>query len=715
MTQIEKTSMSEGTRGHGRDNERHEGRANKDQNWRQKPQAFRDHGGRPRPLTQGEKQKEMDGNWKEQKLQVHRRQGTHSKPTDTGQQRQGGHTPESMNRRRKSGAPRQENRYSGDSRKCALENKGAQRLLKVLSNDFRICPRRDANPKHGTLPLNPLPNLCVKAEDLINYVVEHLSEMEKEGKPIECQIYGGEARAIVAAEYDVDDPKSRPTDLDLRFKIGSMGFEECREVVKDFLYGRLASIYPEGDTQRQVIRQHCFQKQVVVGSDFSLLSIGDPNTGRNLDLEFTTSECQARCFFDDANAFIIPLPDLSSIKAGRGPELWAQSLSANVRDAVHYIETGQLNIYKPEDVFNGLPLYAHALTDTRLTPGSPQLEAQYGAKFAGAFLEQAEASYVKGEDPLRFIKSFLRSHYPSRAVNALACLSQMLAVLRAHAANDVTQEREAIAMKLAESLADLCIEALHNAHRQAKPEREKAVQNVLKIANFAAHPYTNSKGRNSDDRVRISAERTVRLRRQASSANSKVWEEVCKHSAEVLAEKQVQDANLDDNQRTDVGAVCEALKHSDTPRSDAGVSRETSAEDDSDEEQAIDSVDDDLDMKCTISSRSTSPPSIMDSETSSSSPSENCEDEAGEDVTFPSTPSLGRVQTRVQVDVDSPEPSTDEPSTVSPAPSSARTPNSGNTRRPNSSSRPNWQMGTYRPPGSRRSTASPGSPKNQEP
>ena len=61
----------------------------------------------------------------------------------------------------------------------------------------------------------------------------------------------------------------------------------------------------------------------------------------------------------------------------------------------------------------------------------------------------------------------------------------------------------------------------------------------------------------------------------------------------------------------------------------------------------------------------------MDSETSSSSPSENCEDEAGEDVTFPSTPSLGRVQTRVQVDVDSPEPSTDEPSTVSPAPSSA--------------------------------------------
>ena len=318
--------MSEGTRGHGRDNERHEGRANKDQNWRQKPQAFRDHGGRPRPLTQGEEQKEMDGNWKEQKLQVHRRQGTHSKPTDTGQQRQGGHTPESMNRRRKSGAPRQENRYSGDSRKCALENKGAQRLLKVLSNDFRICPRRDANPKHGTLPLNPLPNLCVKAEDLINYVVEHLSEMEKEGKPIECQIYGGEARAIVAAEYDVDDPKSRPTDLDLRFKIGSMGFEECREVVEDFLYGRLVSIYPEGDTQRQVIRQHYFQKQVVVGSDFSLLSIGDPNTGRNLDLEFTTSECQARCFSESMTR--TPLSSLSSIKAGRYVELWAQSLSA---------------------------------------------------------------------------------------------------------------------------------------------------------------------------------------------------------------------------------------------------------------------------------------------------------------------------------------------------------------------------------------------------
>jgi hypothetical protein len=76
-----------GTREHRRDHERHEGRANKDQNWRQKQQGqlYRDHGGRPRHhLTHEEKQKAMDGNWKEPKLQVQRRQGIHSKPTDTG-------------------------------------------------------------------------------------------------------------------------------------------------------------------------------------------------------------------------------------------------------------------------------------------------------------------------------------------------------------------------------------------------------------------------------------------------------------------------------------------------------------------------------------------------------------------------------------------------------------------------------------------------------
>ena len=110
----------------------------------------------------------------------------------------------------------------------------------------------------------------------------------------------------------------------------------------------------------------------------------------------------------------------------------AKSQSAPWQTAVDYIRKGQINIDKPETVFNGLPLYAHALSDKQLVPGTRDLEQQYGSEFARAFIEQAEDTYKQAQDPLRFLKSFLRSHYPSRPVNALACLSQVLEIGRAH-------------------------------------------------------------------------------------------------------------------------------------------------------------------------------------------------------------------------------------------------------------------------------------------
>jgi hypothetical protein len=147
-----------------------------------------------------------------------------------------------------------------------LTGEGAKRLNEVLNREFEVCPRQDANRKPGF----ELPKLKVQAGYLIQYVVGELMEEGGETEEeVECQIYGGEARAIVAAEHKVEDKKSRPTDLDLRFKIGSRGFESCRDVVERFLLGRLTS---EGvmNADEQLIRQHYFQKQVVVGQDFSL-------------------------------------------------------------------------------------------------------------------------------------------------------------------------------------------------------------------------------------------------------------------------------------------------------------------------------------------------------------------------------------------------------------------------------------------------------------
>ena len=463
--------------------------------------------------------------------------------------------------------------HTGDSYKCSLVKRGRHRLEQVLKNEFQVCPRQDATLKPSTAGL---PTFKVTAQRLIEFVVEKLEDGVGD-HPVDCEIYGGEARAIVAAEQDVEDPKSRPTDLDLRFKIGDKSFERCRDIVEEFLVKQLSDLTPGAD--RSLIRQCYFQKQVVIGSDFSLLSVGDPGTGRNLDLEFASSKCVSRSYFDDATAFVIPLPD----PVRRGwvrPEtkLLAQSLSAEWRTAVLYIQKGQLNIEKPEMVFNGLPLYAHALSDKQLTPGSREIEHQYGAKFAAAFLEQAEATFLKGEDPLRFVKSFLRSHYPSRAVNALACLSQLLAVLRAHTEElKMTPIRENIANKLAESLAGMCHDAMQN--EQAHATQNNAVHTVLKVARFAADPFTDIASNVRDEKVEVKNGEFLRLRRQLSTerGSSPLWDGVCDKAADiVLARGQCPD--FDESKRADLEALCNALRghgaHQDSDS--AGMMRESS-------------------------------------------------------------------------------------------------------------------------------------------
>jgi len=40
---------------------------------------------------------------------------------------------------------------------------------------------------------------------------------------------------------------------------------------------------------------------VIVGGAFSLLSIGDPSTGKNIDLEFCPVAGAVRSFFDDVS------------------------------------------------------------------------------------------------------------------------------------------------------------------------------------------------------------------------------------------------------------------------------------------------------------------------------------------------------------------------------------------------------------------------------
>lgn len=645
------------------------------------------------------------------------------------------------------GKHRRDFKDSGDKHKCYLMGEGAKRLNEVLNREFEVCPRQDTNRKSGALP-----KLKVQAGYLISYVVEHLMEEgEEDEQEVECQIYGGEARAIVAAEHNVEDKKSRPTDLDLRFRIGGKSFESCRDVVERFLLGRLSN---EGipNADEQLIRQNYFQKQVVVGQDFSLLSIGDSGTGRNLDLEFTTAKCDHRCFFDDANAFVIPLPDpanrgwkfCAALQGGgkgragaqEGTKLVAQSQSAPWQTAVQYIQNGTLNIDKPEKVFNGLPLYAHALSDKHLTPASKELEHEYGAKFSEKFLEQAEETCRKGDDPLRFIKSFLKSHYPSqcnREINALACLSQILAVLRAHAVLDtITPQRQTIAEKIGETMAEQCLDAIQKVERET----------MLQVVRFAAHPFSGTvHGR--DAIVKLKDGQSLRLRRQMRTDRTtgevqdgapQLWESVCKHAAEHL-EKSMQDAELDESKRADMEAVCDVLKGlgslDGAKTADFGEEDASSLGQSSDDEgmsrRSPAASSQSLNHRSSLSSSRNSHSSSTQSpsrggDESSSQGSGNDVDNDLEDVEGAATaPDASRKTPQVSVQLP-----TDGESPASPAPASASasmsvsidscpgTPSSTTSKQTPTSERrrtPNWSAGPYRPPGRR--SATPGTPSQQ--
>jgi hypothetical protein len=404
----------------------------------------------------------------------------------------------------------------------------------------------------------------------------------------------------------------------------------------------------------------------------------------------------------------------------------AVSQSAPWETAVEYIQKGQLNIDKPEDVFNGLPLYAHALSDKQLTPGNRDLEHDYGAKFAEKFLKQAEDTCKKGDDPLRFIKSFLKSHYPSRPLNALACLSQVLAVLRAHAVlEEITPERDTIAKKLGETLADLCCEAMHTA----------PLDKVLQVVRFAAHPFTagtfaegsvvrdetvNLRGGSASDKCQ-----SIRLRRQIpmtrkcedTTDGTLLWEVVCKQAAEYIEKKQ--ESETDESKRADVEAVCEALKGLGVPVSQG--EDEISGELD----HGSQCTDDDVtDRQSAVASSKSINSLYMTSESSTSSPSHG--DESGSlsgtddndveelDGAAP-MPDVARKPSQVRVTTDleaSPSPAPASPATASASlsvslDSCPGTPTSTSSRTPNSERRrtPNWSGGVYRPP-ARRSTSS---------
>ena len=356
---------------------------------------------------------------------------------------------------------------------------GQKKLCDILASDFKVVPtqRRMVTPQVSELPEN-LPELIVKPRDLIAQISGELNGLlceiaaknsENEYETV-VEVYGDVARSVIAHDFKIQDLRVVPTDLDLRFYIGTLDFDKCRDVVEKAIieayttWFECRSVQPPSKDLSTIVRSFYFQKQVVVGS-FSLLSIGDPTTGRNLDLEFcrgTPSEIkQTRYFFDHANAFVINLPSPAQYgwqNAMYGKKtkvaIVPRSLATKFEDALATIAHRKLNVHDPKVVVNGLLLYAHAICDKGLVPNCWEDEQRYGKIFVQTFLEHINKLRNNHEDPLRFVKSFLRSHYPAAPLSALACLVQILILVRAYAPSSKEENQGEVSVQFAVLVAD---------------------------------------------------------------------------------------------------------------------------------------------------------------------------------------------------------------------------------------------------------------------
>lgn len=58
-------------------------------------------------------------------------------------------------------------------------------------------------------------------------------------------------------------------------------------------------------------------------------------------------------------------------------------------------------------------------------------EEHLGISFVGSLLGQSVMLVKQGQDPIRFVRSFVRAHYAQRSLQALATLCQMLVEISA--------------------------------------------------------------------------------------------------------------------------------------------------------------------------------------------------------------------------------------------------------------------------------------------
>ena len=422
-----------------------------------------------------------------------------------------------------------------------------------------------------------LPTLTVTPAELIRHVLARMSYFVAEAKPgasIFAEIYGGVAQSVVSVNNGLEAPT--PTDFDARFYIprsfnDSRDFDRCRCIVEEFLIMKLRLALEGCDSELQLkapnlVRTRYYQKQVVIGGALSLLSVGDPVSGKGVDLEFSLNVEGDRKFFDDANSFVIPL-SLQHL-ASQQP-VHAMSMNGNFENALSLASNRELLVGHPAQVVNGLSLYAHALSDKGLTPAALSAEERYGTEMVASFLETCRGLRERSRDPLRFLKSFIRSHYPSRPLASLAMVAQLMAELSAYSRVEALGPQGAAEHggwdtidECAELVCVHLLSAVESMH--AEPG---ALRSLLAIACFLRSPGNVAAAPAAERSVRVRCEggREARLLRKAGNCAAKCAD-LCRRAAALLREGA---AEMETWKQGVVESICEAFLSQALPHEEA--------------------------------------------------------------------------------------------------------------------------------------------------
>eukprot|EP00960_Hanusia_phi_P043248 755952-Hanusia_phi.AAC.4 len=363
-----------------------------------------------------------------------------------------------------------------------------------------------------------LPSIHVTPAEIIRYTLASFASKGCSRRPppyLFAEVYGSVAHRVVCTDNEIENLPNPPTDFDVRFYIPKFYgcdlscFDICRNIIEELLAMKLRLILQAEDASTcmiSLVRTKYFQKQVVVGNSFSLLSIGDFNSGKAIDIEFWKNLDGGRKYFDDANSFVIPL-NLEQL-AGVMP-VCAFTMTDSFQRALDLAATKTLTVEEPLNVLNGLTLYAHSLCHKILLPPDVKHEENYGSIFADSFMDTCFLLQSRFDDPLRYVKSFIRSHYTGAPLCALVTLTQMIVEIFHYGTQEFTEravEQNIVAL-LSNFLAELLYTVVSTMECSAR-----SLDVILTLTKFLKNPSCfNEDGTDRILALRGEDGRTMRL------------------------------------------------------------------------------------------------------------------------------------------------------------------------------------------------------------